>query len=100
MKKFSITTLKREINSKYGSVAKLKAHLKKTAKYQWGGHFNEIELYGCKISYNDNPNCFANYIITIPHVGFSSQMALSVDSITKAGRLRLGNELHNHYISI
>jgi hypothetical protein len=100
MKTFSKTELKRQIVSQYGSVAKLKKHLKETATYQYGGYFNEITIYGCKISYNDNPNCFASYIISIPHVGYRSQFGLGKSSITKAGRLRLGSTINSHYIEL
>lgn len=86
MKNFSKTKLKREIKRQFGSIKNLKNHLKANAKYQYGGHFNEISIYGCKISYNDNLNCFASYIITIPHVGSSSQYALGNTSFTKAGK--------------
>lgn len=100
MKTFSKSALKKEIVSKFGSISGLKKFLKESAVYQYGGHFNEIEIYGCKISYNDNPNCFASFIINIPHLGFTSQYGLGKSSITKAGRNRLGSHIKNHYITL
>lgn len=100
MKQFSKLQLKKEIVKTFGSVYNLKLTLKKTAVYQYGGYFNEIEVYGCKISYNDNPNCFASFIINIPHIGFTSQLALGFCSITDAGRVRLGSQITNHYITL
>jgi hypothetical protein len=100
VKKFSKTDLKKEIVKKFGSISGLKKFLRDNSKYQYGGYFNEIEIYGCKISYNDNPNCFANYIISIPNVGFHSQYGLGKDSITKAGQIRLGSRIENHYITL
>jgi hypothetical protein len=100
LKKFSKPDLKNEIVKRYGSISGLKKFLKETAVYQYGGHFNEIEIYGCKISYNDNPNCFASFIINIPHLGFTSQYGLGLSSITKAGKIRLGSQISNHYITL
>ena len=100
IKTFSASSLKTEIVKKYGSVSGLKKHLVQTANYQYGGHFNEVEIYGCKISYNDNPNCFANFILNIRLVGMVSQLGLGKSSITKAGRLRLGSQISNHYITL
>lgn len=100
LKKFSKSNLKKEIVNQYGSISKLKKFLKDTAINQYGGKFNEIEVYGCKISYNNNSNCFASYIIRIPHVGFSSEYALGKSSLTKAGKIRLGSQIKSHYISI
>lgn len=97
---FSKTELKNEIVSKYGSVSKMKKFLKDTAKFQYGGRSNEIEIYGCKITYTDNPNCFASYIISIPHVGFTSGYGLGKSSITKAGKIRLGSTIKSHYITL
>jgi hypothetical protein len=99
--KFSSPALKKEIISKYGSISNLKKFLKSKAKYQYGGYYNEVEVFGCKISYNDNANCFASYIISIPHVGFISQLALGKSSLTKAGLQRLaGTNISNHYLSL
>jgi hypothetical protein len=100
LKTFSVSELKKEISSKFKSLSGLKNHLKETAVYQYGGHFNEISVYGCKISYNDNPNCFANYIINIPQVGNIAQYGLGKSSITKAGKIRLGSTIKNHYINL
>jgi hypothetical protein len=100
MKQFSKSELKKEIVSKFGSVSGLKKFLKETATYQYGGFISEIEIDGCRITYTDNPNCFASYIITIPHVGFSSQFGLGKSSITKAGKIRLGSQIKNHYITL
>jgi hypothetical protein len=100
MKQFSKPQLKKEIVETFGSVSGLKKFLKENATYQYGGLFSEIEIYGCKISYNDNPNCFASFIITIPHLGFTSQYGLGLSSITKAGKLRLGSQISNHYITL
>lgn len=100
MKTFKISELKKEIRTKYGSVANLKKELKKTAKYQYGGYTNEVQIYGCRIVYTDNSNCFASFLISIPHVGMTSQYALGMSSFTKAGKIRLGKELNNHFINI
>jgi hypothetical protein len=100
MKQFLKPQLKKEIVNQFGSISELKKFLKENAKYQYGGHFNEIEIYGCKISYNDNPNCFASFIINIPHLGFTSQYGLGKSSITKAGKIRLGSQISNHYITL
>lgn len=94
------SNLKNEIVKRYGSISGLKNFLKNNAVYQYGGHFNEIEIYGCRISYNDNPNCFASFIITVPHIGFISQYGLGISSITKAGKVRLGSQINNHYITL
>lgn len=100
IKKFSKPALKKEIVKKFGSISGLKKFLVDNAVYQYGGLFGEIQIYGCKISYNNNPNCFANFIITIPHLGFYSQYGLGKSSITKAGRMRLGSHIDNHYINL
>lgn len=100
MKTFSKTELKKEIIRQFGSVKNLKTYLKMNAEYQYGAHFKEITIYGCRISYNDNPNCFARYIITIPHLGMSSQYALGKSSLTKAGKIRLGNFSNSHFITL
>jgi hypothetical protein len=100
MKKFSISDLKKEISKKYGSVSGLKKFLKDTAKYEYGGYTNEVNVYGCRIVYTDNPNCFASFLISIPMVGFNSQFALGKSSLTKAGKIRLGSRIDNHYIKI
>ena len=100
MKQFSKSQLKKEITSKFGSVSGLKKFLKDNATYQYGGYSKDIEIYGCRISYTDNPNCFASYIISIPHLGFRSQFGLGKSSITKAGRIRLGSQIKNHYITL
>lgn len=99
--KLSSPHLKKEIISKYGSISNLKKFLKANSKFEYGGHFNEVEVFGCKISYNDNPNCFASYIISIPQVGFKTQLALGKSSFTKAGLRRLaGTNIGNHYLEL
>ena len=100
LKTFSVSELKKEIKSKFKSLPGLKKYLKDTAVYQYGGHFNEISVYGCNISYNDNPNCFANYIINIPQCGNIAQYGLGKSSITETGRIRLGSTIKNHYINL
>ena len=100
MKQFSKSALKKEIISGFGSVSGLKKFLKENATYQYGGFMCEIEIYGCRIVYTDNPNCFASYLITIPHIGFRSQFGLGKSSITKAGKIRLGSQIKNHYITL
>jgi hypothetical protein len=100
MKQFSKSELKKEIVSVFGSVSGLKKFLKENATYQYGGYICEIEIYGCRIVYTDNQNCFARYLINIPHVGFRSQFGLGKSSITKAGRIRLGSQIKNHYITL
>jgi hypothetical protein len=100
MKQFSKSQLKKEIVSKFGSVSGLKKFLKENAIYQYGGYICEVEIYGCRIVYTDNSNCFARYLISIPHVGFRSQFGLGKSSITKAGKLRLGSQIKNHYITL
>jgi hypothetical protein len=100
LKNFSKTELKREIINRYGSVGELKRELKRGAKYQWDTWTNETEIYGCRITYTDNKNCFASYIIEIPHVGFISQYGLGKSAITKAGKLRLGSTIKQHYIQL
>jgi hypothetical protein len=100
MKTFSKSELKKEIVAKFGSVSGLKKFLKENAVYQYGGYSINIEIYGCRISYTDNPNCFASYLISIPHVGFRAQFGLGKSSITKAGKIRLGSQIKNHYITL
>ena len=100
MKTFNIKELRTEIENQYGSVEKLKNYLKENAIEQYGCEFSEIEIYNCKISYTSNPNCFASFLIIIPHVGMTSSHALGRDSFTSAGLKRLGSNLSNHYIKI
>ena len=100
MKAFSKSELKKEIVSKYGSVAKMKKILKETAKNQYGGFTNEVTIYGCRIVYTDNKNCFASYLISIPHCGFNSQLALGKSSFTLAGKKRLGSYIEKSYIEL
>jgi hypothetical protein len=100
VRKFSKSILKNEIVKTFGSISGLKKFLKENATYQYGGLFSEILIDGCRISYNNNPNCFAEFIITIPHLGFYSQYGLGKSSITKAGKIRLGSQINNHYINL
>lgn len=100
MKRFSKSELKKEIVTRFGSVSGLKKFLKENATYQYGGYMCEIQIYGCRIVYTDNSNCFASYLISIPHVGFRSQFGLGKSSITKAGKIRLGSQIKNHYITL
>jgi hypothetical protein len=88
LKQFKKSELIKEIKSQYGSVSNLKKYLKKTAKYQYGCNTNEIKIYGCSIVYTSNPNCFAEYLISIPLVGMRDQLGLDKSSITKAGHQR------------
>ncbi len=85
LKKFSKSALKKAIKEHFGSVSGLKKHLKAIAKYQYGCNYSELEVYGCKVYYTDNPNHFCTFGISIPCVGFSDARALGVSSLTKAG---------------
>lgn len=87
-KKFVKKDFKVEIKKKFGSVTGLKNHLKKIAKNEYGCDYAEITIYGCKIIYTSNPNCWASFIVRVKHVGFSSGLALGKSSITKAGKIR------------
>ena len=97
MKTFNKSELKSEIKKHYGTVSKLKKLLKDSAKYQYGCYYNEISIYGCKISYTSNDNCFAKFLINIPQVGSSVQYGLGKSSITKAGKKR---GCSNYYITL
>jgi hypothetical protein len=97
MKTFKKSELKAEIKKLYGSLTGLKKFLKENAEYQYGCYYKEIELYGCEISYTSNENCFAKFLIDIPHVGFKSQYGLGKSSITKAGKIR---GCSNYYITL
>jgi hypothetical protein len=97
MKKFTKAGLKAEIKKQFGTVTKLKKFLKENATFQYGCYYKEIDIYGCKISYTSNENCFANFLIDIPHVGFNSQYGIGKRSITKAGKLR---GCSNYYITL
>ncbi len=97
MKQFKKSELKVLIKKQYGTITKLKKYLKDNAKFQYGCYYNEIELYGCKISYTSNDNCFASFLIDIPHAGFNSQYGLGKSSITKAGKKR---GCSDYYISL
>lgn len=97
MRKFSKSALKSEIKEKFGTITKMKKYLKENAEYQYGCYYNEINIYGCRISYTSNPNCFASYLISIPHCGMSSQYGIGKSSITKAGKIR---GCSSHYISL
>lgn len=101
MKKFSKSQLKKEIIAKYGSIAKMKKHLKTIAKNEYDCYFSEIKVYGCRIFYTSNPNHFCSFAIQIPHVGMSSTYALGKGSFTTNGKRRIGtSQLHNHYITL
>lgn len=93
-KKFSKSELKKEIQKEYGSLSKLKKHLKSIAKNEYGCYYAEVMIYGCKIAYTSNPNCFASFLITIPMIGFSNQQGLGKSSITKAGKQRGCSNYH------
>jgi hypothetical protein len=88
LKKFDKVEFLNEVKSKYGSISKLKKYLKENATYQYGCKTYEIDIYGCKITYTSNPNCFANYLIVVPMVGMHNQLGLDKSSITKAGHNR------------
>jgi hypothetical protein len=88
LKQFKKSELIKEIKSQYGSVSKLKKHLKDNSVAQYGCKTKEVNIYGCKIIYTSNPNCFASYLVTIPMVGMSNQLALDASSITNAGYQR------------
>lgn len=88
LKEFKKSEFLKEVKSKYGSISKLKKYLKETAKYEYGCKTSETKIYGCKVLYTSNPNCFASYLITIPMVGMSNQLGLDSSSITKAGHQR------------
>lgn len=87
-KTFKKSELKREIKSRFGTLTNLKKHLKRIAKNEYGCDYAEIKVYGCKISYTSNPNCFASFLISVPLVGMTGQYGLGKSSITKAGKLR------------
>lgn len=99
LKQFNKADLKAQIIKEYGSIPKLKKHLKRIAKNPYGCYTSEVQVYGCKIVYTSNPNCFAEYIINIPMVGFSGQYALGKESITLAGKQR-GCFNENHFITL
>jgi hypothetical protein len=93
MKKMKLHQFKKsefinEIKSQYGSVSKLKKHLKDNSVEHYGCKTKEVNIYNCKVSYTSNPNCFASYLVTIPMVGMSDQLGLDKSSITKAGHQR------------
>jgi hypothetical protein len=85
---FKKSDLKSEIVKTYGSISKFKKFLKENAKFEYGCTSSEITIYGCKIIYTDNENCFANFLVRIPFVGFKGEFALDKSSITKAGLKR------------
>lgn len=88
MKQFKASDLRREIKKEYGGIPALKKHLKSIATNPYGCFTSEVTVYGCRISYTSNPNCFATYLVSIPMVGMSNSMALDKQSLTKAGILR------------
>ena len=69
----------------FKTIAALKAELLKNKVYQYGGHYSEIKKPSFKVSYNDNPNCWASFIVSMNAVGMTKQLALDKQSITKAG---------------
>ncbi len=85
MKTFDIKDLKKEIVNTFGSVAKLKQHLLNIAKNEYGCLYSEVQVYGCKVVYTSNTNCWAKFLITIPTVGMSNSIALGKSSINKVG---------------
>ena len=96
MKTFDLSELKKEIISVYGSVSKMKQHLIDTSKYEYGCMYSEISIYGCKVSYNTNSNCWAMFQISIPTVGMSNSLALDRESINRVGFERgCGSEFIN-----
>ena len=91
MKQFNNKEFKKEIIKQFGSVPKLKAHLKSISTNEYGAYTSEVKIYGCKVVYTSNPNCFASYLVRIPMCGMSDSNALDYSSFTKAGIKRLGN---------
>lgn len=87
-KQFKKSDFLKEVKSQYGSLAKFKKYLKDNAVNQYGCYVKEVTIYGCKVVYTSNPNCFASYLISIPMVGMNSQLGLDKSSITKAGHMR------------
>lgn len=85
LKKFSKSALKQAIKDKFGGIAGLKQHLKSIAVNEYGCYYSEVEVYGCKVYYTDNPNHFCKFGISVPCVGFNDTMALGRSSLTKAG---------------
>ena len=88
MKQFIKSDLMKEVKSQYGSISKLKTYLKENAVYQYGCKTKEVDVYGCKILYTSNSNCWASYLISIPMGGMIEQLGLDISSITKAGHQR------------
>jgi len=88
LKTFKKSDFLKEVKLEYGSISNLKKHLRKIAVSEYGCETSQTKVYGCKIIYTSNPNCFASYLITIPMVGMYEQLALDKSSITKAGHQR------------
>lgn len=93
--------LKQEIQKQYGTISRFKKHLIQGAVAEYGGLLNEITILGCKISYNNNPNCFASFIISTKQCGYIQQLAFGLAGFTTAGIKRIGaNNLREHYFNI
>jgi len=88
LKEFKKSEFLKEVKAKYGSLSKLKKYLKEISVHEYGCYTSEVSIYGCRVLYTSNPNCFASYLVTIPMVGMSDQLGLDKSSITKAGHQR------------
>ena len=72
----------------------VRKYLKSKSVNEYGCFFYEENIGGgIKLAYTSNPNCFAEYLVSIKGVGFSTGYAITKNDITKAGKFR-GCESH------
>lgn len=89
MRTFDSKSFRKEIIKEYGSVKNLKNYLKTEAKDTgWDCRLSEVVVNGVTVKYTDNPNHFAEFFVSLPHVGFTGTYALDAGSITRAGKRR------------
>lgn len=71
------------------SIAAVKRKMREAATAQHGTVYGTIDTgRGVTLTYTDNSNCFASYIVNLRGVGMVSQYAIDKASITAAGRAR------------
>ncbi len=96
MKKWSDSKFVKAVRAEYGSLSKLKKHLKSIAVNEYDCWTASVELMGCRVAYTSNPNHWCEFYVSIPCVVFHDTRALGKQSITKAGALRMGG--YKYYI--
>ena len=89
MRKFDRSKLKKDIQSKFGSIKNLKHFLQYEAEdIGFDVRLSKVELDGVTIKYSGNPNHFAKFYVELRHVGMTGTYALDYDSFTRAGKKR------------